>query len=162
VILFELQRTKQFMRHLTVPMLLLVALSSHAEGWLCVADQAAGVFYDQRSKTWKSTKFEAENKYVIKRPSAKGSPSDRKYKWVVAKVGEEYAVAHCQDDLSEYGYLKCRELSGEFTLGSLQLRYIRQSFGGYFKSEKDIDSLRREENSEPDSPFLEIGRCTAI
>ena len=73
------------------------------EQYLCVTDHSAGMAYNAADKSWHSTTFRPDAKYIV-------SKSDRpNVAFQVTQVGQSFTPYLCKEPFDEYGYLECRE-----------------------------------------------------
>lgn len=146
------------MRSAILLCLLVIAGSAGADGWLCVADSATGFRYDKASGTWKPTVLKTDEKLVVRRPNNQDLAEYLKSKeWVVQVVGEAIPFASCDRDFEDK-LLTCGTPRGGFEFSADSLRFIVTSAWRALDSDAELAAL----NHDPDTPYLEIGRCTAL
>jgi len=143
------------MRRAWILGLTLLATTASAEGWLCIADASTGFDYNAQSKTWDRKFFKADSKYVVRK--ANQDEEFLSVKMVVVAVGEKAWTATCPEDFDRRGNLLCDGLLTTFRFNSDNLKFMRVFSGGYFATEEYLAETER-----PDTPFMEIGRCTAL
>lgn len=128
---------------LTFALLLLIPnLSFAGESYLCVADKSTGFDFNKTSKEWYSTNFNTTNqKYIISKSII---PS---YTWDIKVLGGG-TEAYCKNDFNENGILICG-VAYEFRINIKKLRYLKSYLSGYYLNGSD-------------TPYIEIGKCSAI
>ena len=137
--------------------------TANAEGWLCVADSAAGFRYNKQTQQWDAQTFKADSRFVIKRQSA--DSVFKKVAWVFQEVGQKNETGACKEDFDDQGYLKCFSFVGELTFRKETLRFIMKSNADYFLTDKERDDIRdvlKTELDARDDMGVEIGRCTPL
>ena len=153
------------MRLLLALALLGFAATTYAEGWLCVADEAAGFRYDKKAQKWNPTTFKTDSKYVIKPRPSTDTLDPAEIKWHVVEVGNDHPSGFCEDP-DKNGWLACDGLVGELTLKVPSLRFTNIHTGLYYVAPKDMEEtlirFGRPKDSQPDDTVMEIGRCTAL
>ncbi|MCO6416116.1 hypothetical protein JYK14_08045 [Siccirubricoccus sp. KC 17139] len=133
------------------------------EGWLCVAEQAAGMRYDRTAQEWVATPFRATGKhYVVRRADDDDVALWREllqhpaveFLWVVGEEGKR-ARYPCERDF-RHGLLRCRIFGSiDFTINRDTLRYQSYYEGGWL-------SGRTGDEPDTDSPSITIGRCSPL
>ena len=133
---------------------------SHADSYLCQAEQASGFAYDLENKAWKASTFSIENrKYLISQTDTKNVfIKALKYDYEIKRLDSSQPVIHCKDvkltDTNEAtGIVACRGPFGaSFNFDKRNGRYIRSQPTGYVS----LKSASTVENG----PYMEIGSCT--
>ncbi len=120
--------------------------------WLCVADASTGFSFDADAKRWRPTHFRTDEKWIIRRPSAVEKAEWRSPEWVIAQPGRSRPTGSCASDFRD-DELNCTALLGSLTFSRKTLRYIRAADFGY------VAPIGAEGG---DSPYMEIGRCSAF
>ena len=132
------------MKHL-LTLLLFISTSVMAESFLCISDAAGGATYDEKTKTYKSTVFKTELKYILKKEGDK---------WTFNKFGKEPDML-IYDCKREKSLLTCKSgVSGQFLFAFTELRYVYTSPWGYYPTTDLLGST--------DDVFVEIGACSKI
>lgn len=131
--------------------LLVFLLSSNAyaeERWLCIAEQSSGFKYNKSSKSWVSTTFITESKYII---------SGKDGKFFVKDLSNNLLVTDCKDGPSKSVVIDCKEgiLFKKFTFNKNNGRFILSSPFGYVVTPFDSDE-------KTDTPYMEIGKCSSF
>ena len=145
---------------LLVPVLLtlLVTNLTFAEDYLCVADLATGFRYNQNNESWEESSFKLKKSRYLISLREKGSGYD------VKRFSGPDVMSRCKDDFDEIGSLSCK---GTFDIkfNKVNGRFILTYSFGYFNviPESKIDSdLIRQSDQGSETPFMEIGRCSAV
>jgi len=131
----------------------------HAEGWICIADQATGFIYDAAAQKWKSTTFRVDSsRYLIRRPEGRTSA------WEVREFGnpsDVLASAWCKNETNEAGFLFCGGLWRDFVFNAINNRYILTFQGSYitYNPMAQLEVLRKDGG---DTPYIEIGTCSPL
>jgi hypothetical protein len=120
------------------------------EKYLCVAERSTGFAYNEFSKSWESTNFKTDAKYMISKSSDKGDS------FKVTKIGDDYQEFECQKGFNEYGYLLCEGV-GEFRFNKKNKRFIKIYPIGYYNVLPEINKVT---DKSSDTPFIEIGKCS--
>ncbi len=139
---------------------LLFSKYSHADSYLCQAEQASGFVYDLENKAWEASTFSIENrKYLISRADTKNIfVKALKYDYEIKKVDSSQSIIHCKDvkltdSNEETGLITCRGSFGaSFNFDRRSGRYIRSQPTGYvtLKSGSKVGG----------GPYMEIGNCS--
>lgn len=141
------------MKPILFVVLLLTATSAWAESYLCISDQAAGFSFNKGQKKWSATTFQANNKYIIKRP-----PTGTNIEWFVTKFGSnDFATAFCARDFEDSGVLFCAGLR-DFKFNKKNMRFLSTYSIGYFSDSPDSEWSKE----GGDTPSMEIGTCSLI
>lgn len=129
-----------------------------AEGYVCVANHAAGMAFDKNKKGWNATTFKPAGKYLV----TKAKPGDTITNgvWVVKYVGTDGPAYSCADDFDkEYGTLLCRGI-GEFRFNRKTNRFLSSYMLGYYSDDSVKGSTLFAEGSQ--NPSIEIGTCSPL
>lgn len=138
--------------------------AAQPDQYLCVPDQSIGFRFDKASRHWAATSFSPTEKYVLRtvRPSdlAAYGPLLKGATWGFFQVGEKLPLGSCKVD-AVMG-LTCFEgvLSVDFDQGSGRFQtYAR----GNYVDQAFVEQLPPDTRpKQPDTPFIEIGTCTAF
>jgi hypothetical protein len=117
-----------------------------AEGrYLCVADMATGFYFDSQSKIYKQTSFNVSGKkYIVQKSEAPDAVLE------IKRVGQKFADCYSQSDFHPEGGLAIfKNLFFEFRVNKRTGRYIHTHMIGYVNGD-----------SEDDTPYIEIGKCS--
>jgi hypothetical protein len=115
-----------------------------AEAYLCVADHVTGYHYNKQAQAWEVARFTTEGKkYLL---SEKGGY------WVWNTMGEK-DYTPC-DKFSENDTIQCRAIT-QYYFSRKTLRYQASVTVAF-------TILERGTRYADDSPYIEIGRCSAI
>ena len=125
------------------------APANAAEAYLCVADKATGFYFNERTKSWGPTNFRTESKFVLRRATPQDKITDEEtFVWVVQELGKSFPSAFCPQEFSNSGFIRCSSAE-DFQFSRRTMRYLRAYLFGYIW-----------EDTNSDTPSLEIGRCT--
>ncbi|HFD31884.1 MAG TPA: hypothetical protein ENJ28_04110 [Gammaproteobacteria bacterium] len=124
-----------------------------ADSYLCIAEQAAGFSYDKKSKKWKSTIFDTQDKIILKKPA-----NEKNYK--IFHHGETESASECWAGFNKTGFIYCNknEIGKDFTMNIETLRFQYINTVGYVVN-MNIIKQGREGNF---TPFMQIGKCSKI
>lgn len=136
-------------RNVLVFALLGVAFPAAATDWICVPDMSTG--FKWKSTRWESVNFNTDHTYIVSEV-----PS---YDWLGAQIGAEvnrpgspYAEYRCEGSIPDNGVLVCGAPAMNFIFNSGTLRY-QEYYGIGFLDGSD---------TEGNTPFIEIGKCSAL
>jgi hypothetical protein len=116
-----------------------------AQAYLCIADQAVGFTYDKNLSAWKSTFFGVKDeRYFLKL-------KDKHWRW--SKLGS--SVESACNDFTSAGTIGCVGTE-EVLFNRTTLRYQLYYPFGY------IAQMTFESFEGSDTPYIEIGRCSAM
>ena len=121
------------------------------EQYLCVPEHSTGFSYDNVQKEWKNTNFTADGKYVI------AKADETKHAWQVTEIGETSSSFRCESDFTEYGYLRCSGIGGEFNFNKRNGRFLRSYLIGYYTV---IPEVNQGKDEGSDTPLIGIGKCS--
>lgn len=127
--------------------------SALAEGWLCIADHAAGFKYNETSKDWEPTTFKTNKKYLIKE-SGSGE-----FKWHVTEFGSIMPVSFCAENRVGKGYIFNCEGIEEFILNTKNGRFMSIYAIGYWTLDPNDPLLSGEADN---TPSMQIGTCSKL
>ncbi len=137
-------------RLLTFAVFALLPLVAKGEGYICVADMAAGFSYNDG--TWHSTSFQATDKFVVSRRTKEDDANTKwgnpKVRWKITELGDSTPLMSCED-FTEKGNLYCVGL-GEFKMDGKSLRFLYAYLYGYWGGPS---------REGKDTPYIAIGKC---
>lgn len=157
-----------------------VSADEHARGWLCVAEKATGFTYRKSDHSWAVAEFATTNKFIIREPTADDLDSLRKLNEFSGGMGLDnpssppsYLALYlgisgiqpsttmvCQDGPNPAGILSCgaNPLWGVLNVNvhTLAMQHYVGS-GGYLTPGQFLSM-----GAEPDTPYVEIGRCSPL
>lgn len=143
---------------ITVPPKLALA---QANAYLCVPDYSTGYSFDPGTGTWRPTKFQPSERYLVRRVTADDVQRHPVLRvgmshptWGVYELGNAVPLDSCEDIRiagARSPYLAC-EGSAEFDFNFHTLRFQIYFRGGYVNADQP--------EAKDDTPFVEIGRCT--
>jgi hypothetical protein len=137
--------------------LLLVSIStpSYAEQYLCVPDHATGFSYNKVLKSWDVATFKTERKYIITTRKDQAG-------FIVEEVGGGMPILGCDKRFDGYGFLFCSGPLGfyDFKFNKRNGRYILIYSKGY--TDVNLGFEWSATDQESDTPFIEIGKCSAF
>ena len=153
--------------------------SQAADSYLCIGEQSTGFALDKEHHSWKAARFQAGEKYVIRRVTTDtaaevdGMRLRLNSKWAVWRFGaDKHVVVECMKDFEENGLLFCEEGTLQFQFSSKNGRFIIGTIYGYvlngFSITTTVEKGEVKANTvanEPDgsmTPYIEIGTCSAI
>jgi hypothetical protein len=117
------------------------------ERYRCTTIKASGFNYDEKTKEWKNGRFERkEKKYIIKESSS------GKAKLEIIEIANKEVICWSEEGYLSSGdaYFDCLEGNAVFQKGK----------GSYFRTYLIGDE--GDAKKEPDTPYMEIGNCSAI
>ncbi len=133
---------------------------THADSYLCEAEQASGFVYDLKKQNWEASTFSmVGTKYLI-------APADTdnvfikalSYDYEVKQLDSAQPIIHCKavkliDSNEETGLVSCNGPEGaSFTFDKRSGRFIHSQPAGYIT----LKTGAKTENG----PFMEIGKCS--
>lgn len=121
--------------------------------WLCIADNALG--FSKSSGSWAPARFTPGDKYVIRASQQQGVA------WEVRLFGSQNPLADaiCKQTFTSMKILNCTGILTEFHFNASTSRFIRTYLGGYWTY---IPGDKMFGNDNSDTPYIEIGTCSAI
>lgn len=122
-----------------------------AEQYLCVAEHSTGFSYNKVTKEWENANFKADEKYVIAK--ADGT----KHAWQVTEIGKTSPSFRCESDFTEYGYLSCPGIGGDFNFNKKNGRFLFSYLIGYYTV---IPEVNQGKDEGSDTPLIGIGKCS--
>jgi hypothetical protein len=144
-------------------------------GWLCVADKAIGFRYDKLTKSWADSRFSTNGKYIVRHPI----PDDLKEAqqlgdyaagdvppaYIARDFGSDndipLIVVICNGAPDEKsGIMLCDHGLAQFAINTHLLRMQRFYGIGYLHQDKS--AFGPQFADAPDSPLIEIGRCSPL
>lgn len=120
--------------------------------YVCVTEMATGFKFNKATSSWGVTGFKAAQQYLVKRVAEKGIT------WSITVVGHQSAMAHCENDFSDQGFLLCRGYQ-EFRMNKKNLRFLTAYLIGYVTDATGAPVLGPEGSN---TPSLEIGKCSPL
>jgi len=138
------------------------AQTSGSESYLCSGEQAMGFGMNSKTRVWSAQKFRSRNFIIrvpIKGPTApSGAYSATLAVYEVGKVNAANATAFCDKGYNDKGYLFCTGLGEELNFNRDTMRFVHWFPFGYIDPPES--SFWGKEGEA--TPFMEIGKCTAI
>ena len=136
------------MNYLISTLLGVCSLNLYAQtSYLCIPETSAGFTFNKSQQKWVSTNFRVDGKKYLLSKSKKGD-------WEWKKFGQQNSLEWCDGDFDEFGYLKC-QLLGTITINKNTLRFQNYYPIGYVNKSTTG-------NEGEDTPYIEIGTCSAI
>ena len=131
--------------------------------WICVAEQATGFKYDAVTKTWSTTIFEANTKYIVRRPEINETKLPDKlippYIWCEFGKQCDWESRQCQHPPSEdTGLMVCGSDLDHFAINTKLLRMQRYYGSGYLNQGVGLF----EDAKHPDDVAVEVGTCSPL
>lgn len=128
--------------------------------YLCIADMATGFSLDQSTKQWQVTRFDiSKSRYVVKY-------NENGATW--NEFGSPLPPVQCSA-FDRFGYIACPPSGGvqQVTFNRMNLKYQLIQLAGWIGSDlpppdKRLASLWNSFQTKPDTPLIEIGRCSAL
>jgi hypothetical protein len=135
-------------------------------GWLCVSDKAAGFSYDKKTKSWNPITFRTSDKYIVRKPSSNEmsllqsvyGDALKPTSYVVVTLGESDPLL-CDDIDKLTGVITCGGRFEQFAIEPHSLRMQRYYKAGYLSQYSEYNAKRKE---DPDTPEIQIGRCSPL
>lgn len=132
-------------------------MSLAADSYLCASDLTTGFSPSGDGKTWVTSKFKAEDKFIIAR--AEDVQKTAGFVWVVKPIGSKTIHFACKADFSEHGYLQCEGM-GQFQFNRKTNRFLRTYTFGYVNDGAVNDNPLMAPGAN--TPYIEIGRCSQL
>ena len=139
-------------------LLLLIFLSptlSFAESYLCIAEAAGGVLYNESTDKFNGTSFSTDSKYIVKKENNS---------WVINNFGNDFDLTfgkgcdegglYAKD--SDWTRLSCNTFFGDMLVDTKNFRYIKTYVMGY------QGRVLKEKGSTVDTPYIEVGSCSKV
>jgi hypothetical protein len=128
-----------------------------AESYVCAADHAAGIKFDNASKRWSGTVFRADEKVVLS--LATSEEAQRGAAWVVKELGKSFPSFVCKEGFNDAGYIHCVGF-GEFRFNRKNGRYLSTYTMGYVDDGLSENTLFGKEGAN--TPAVKVGKCSRI
>lgn len=143
--------------------------SAVAQSYLCIADQATALYYNEETSKWGRGIVSLENNnYVILPVDTESCGSDCDYRYEVKKFGRNSLMATCHEEFDANGFLDCYTKGGKFNFNRVNGRYLWVHHWGYYNVLPEYQppagatSPFPQADAGSDPPYLEIGRCSPI
>lgn len=132
--------------------------------FLCIADFSTG--FAKEGGEWRPVKFDiSDNKYILRRPNESdlkrydGLPSKINVSWVWVDFGKEVSFHTCQNEADRWGRIRCPFAGLNVVVNIKTLVFQAYLPGDYTNWEHPDDPYYRERE---DTPYIEIGKCSAL
>jgi hypothetical protein len=128
--------------------------------YVCVGQEATGFRMNKQTHEWNTENFRTR-KYVIRSPKKGPNQTQGANESVleVSEVGNEKSIPmYCKADFNQGGYLFCSGLGENFNFNRETLRFLHYFPFGYV--DPPTGSFWGDEGEA--TPFIEIGKCSAI
>lgn len=122
---------------------------AYADRYLCIAELAAGLSFDEARKKWEPSPFLADSKYIIAEPDESISSL---YEFVVTEVGLSSFSYVCVSEFNDAGFIRCDGAFGYFMMNKTSGRFQSHYDYGYIEGP--------EEDSRANTPYVQIGTCS--
>ena len=104
-----------------------------AESYLCLADQATAIYYNEKAKKWgRGIVTLEDNNYLVSPVDPKTCGADCDYKYEVKKFGRNTLMATCYEGFDKNGFLDCYTKGGKFNFNKVNGRYLWVHHWGYY------------------------------
>lgn len=114
------------------------------DAYVCVADFAMSLTFNERSKEWKTATLSIKDqKFWLKKKNGH---------WVWSKRGEEYQV-EC-GTFNENGVMSCEVLLARLVVNRATLRFQVYDHPGYMTGDETAKSA--------DTPYITLGTCSPL
>jgi hypothetical protein len=150
-------------------LLLAFSGSAIAESYLCIADQATAIYYNEKAKKWgRGIVTLEDNNYLVSPIDPKKCGADCDYKYEVKKFGRSTLMATCNEEFDTNGFLDCYTKGGKFNFNKVNGRYLWVHHWGYYnvlpqyRPPPETSSLFPQSDEKSDPPYLEIGKCSPL
>jgi hypothetical protein len=174
-----------------VAIALATAAQAEPNQYLCLAEQAVGLHYDDKTSLWGPIAFKPEWKFILRRLTeddrAKGeyrslyqrSAGQRAVNWAVFEHGKSLPLALCSDGSPGFVFFTCEPVAHTFSFDANSLRFEIITHGG-FAAQGALEYILRERRehpeqykfagpppsehgvSHPDDLLVAIGKCSPI
>ena len=126
--------------------MLLIPNLAMAESYLCIAEAAGGIKFDENTYKPLGTSFEVTQKYIIKKT---------RDEWQVQKFGEKSIFSlSCE---ARTNFIDCKNImGGDFIISTNKLRYFMHSVAGWSGPYMVGDEKYNH------TPYVEVGSCSEI
>lgn len=155
--------TLDFIKILAVSLLIPISGRAEPSQYICISDSILGYKFNSATHEWEPTKFNQNDKYLVRRYKAGEtdrlrSPALRPATWGIFPIGGDTAVTSCTDATEVMGpqlsgILMCDGMLG-FNFNKKNLRFQAYEQGHYVVTD--------EPESKGREPWLEIGKCSAL
>jgi hypothetical protein len=127
-----------------------------AESYLCIAEAAGGLVYNESTDKFNGTSFSTDSKYIVKKENNS---------WVINYFGTDVDLTSGKGcNYSKFNLLKdtdglrlsCNITFGEMRVDTKNLRYIKTHVMGY------QGRVLKEKGLLIDTPSIEVGNCSKV
>jgi hypothetical protein len=164
---------RTFMRAFTILITIMLSAPVWAEeSLLCIADNATGFAFDEKSGNWEVTSLTADSLRYIVGPVEINSERYRNgYRHVVQDINDDGTeIAFCRQGSDVYGSVNCGEPRDavRFSIRQETQRFIVSYNGSYLTSNREIFiedndvTVKKVSDRGGKTSFIAIGRCSAI
>lgn len=140
-----------------------------ADSYLCLADQATAIFYNDKAKKWgRGIVTLEDNNYLLTPVDPETCGADCDYKYEVKKFGRSTLMAACYEEFDENGFLDCYTKGGKFHFNKVNGRYLWVHHLGYYnvlpeyRPTPGTSSPFPKSDEKSDPPYLEVGKCSPL
>lgn len=119
------------------------------ERLLCIADWSTGYKFDQGN--WSIRNFHVRDQRYVVAPLDTNSPLRPQFNYQITRIGEAMSDFNCHRRLDISHLMGCGSILGTFSVNFQTLRFQHYFVGSY---------LQGSDNSNADTPFLTIGKCS--
>jgi hypothetical protein len=139
---------------------LLFPTLSIAESYLCIAEAAGGVLYNQSTDKFNGTSFSTDSKYIVK----KENNSKENNSWIINDFGGDFDLtllegcsdSRLNDRKQSWDFLSCKTTGGRMQIDITNLKFIKTYTIGY------QGKALLEKGIYVDTPNIEVGSCSKI
>lgn len=148
------------MKYWVASLSLLVATSVWAqERYLCVAEMSTGFAFNKQNKSWHSTTFKTDEKFIVRKPLPADGAGLQKSAWLIAKLGDTFPTSSCEKDFYNNETLFCEGLQ-TFKFSKKTMRFLSGYLIGYWSD--DVGSTSQVFSEGQNTPNLTIGKCSPL
>ena len=140
-----------------------------AESYLCIADQATAIFYNEKAEKWgRGIVTLEDSNYLVSPVDPETCGAECDYKYEVKKFGRNTLMATCYEEFDENGFMDCYTKGGKFNFNRVNGRYLWVHHWGYYnvlpeyQPPPESSALFPNSDEKSDPPYLEIGKCSPL
>jgi len=140
-----------------------------AASYLCIADQATAIFYNEKAEKWgRGIVTLEDNNYLVSPVDPETCGAECDYKYEVKKFGRNTLMAACYEEFDDNGFMDCYTKGGKFNFNRVNGRYLWVHHWGYYnvlpgyQPPPGTSSPFPKSDETSDPPYLEIGKCSQL
>lgn len=127
-----------------------------AQSYLCISESAVGFRFNTTSRRWEPSRFDADRRFLIRRPNPNDPRMPSQPVWIWGNFGERFLTGVCPQDFQRYGEISdtvsCTGVGDTLTFNRQSMRFSRVYDGGLIFGSA----------GGGDSAVYEVGSCSRL